>query len=169
MRPRGIAIVGLGFTLRLRFGSRCRLWTLHPTRIEAHARSRLARRAGRRWSPRPRSSSGPLCRPPHDVDLVGPLSPGSGKGQSRVSRACRALGVSGEEAGTDVQSSAAGCRTFGLTIGAFLCSEHLGTSRSLRVRSSWLPLDGGLARPALPQCTVWMNRSASNAFSRSST
>jgi hypothetical protein len=33
--------------------------------------------------PRPRSSSVPSYRPPHDDDLEGPLSPGSGEGQSR--------------------------------------------------------------------------------------
>jgi len=51
--------------------------------IEDHARSRLANRVGRSLSPRPRSPFVPSCRPPHGVDLEGPLSPGSGKGQSR--------------------------------------------------------------------------------------
>ena len=61
---------------------------LHQTRIEVHTRPRCGDRMGRRWPSRPRSSSVPSCRPPHDGDLMGPLSPGSGEGQSRRRTAC---------------------------------------------------------------------------------
>ena len=103
-------------------------------------------------SPRPRSSSVPSCRPPHDVDLVraaDPLSPGSGKGQSREmpSASCARPGERGSEDGRPIKP--AGCRTFGLRIDASSCSRHPGTSRSLRARSWWLPLDGGLTRRSL--------------------
>jgi hypothetical protein len=76
---------------------------VHPTRIEAHVHRRPGAAHGKTWSsPRPRSSSGPSCRPPHDVDLVlvaDPWSPGSGKGRSRKRPSARALTVSERKRG----------------------------------------------------------------------
>jgi len=93
-----LSSVGLGFVLCLRFAVRRRVaWTLHPTPIEAHAWSPIGDPGGEASPPRPRSSSVPSYRPPHDVDLEGPLSPGSGKGQSRERPSALRPGMSERE------------------------------------------------------------------------
>ena len=123
-------------------------------------------------SPRPRSSSVPSCRPPHDVDLVlaaDPLSPGSEKGQSRRKSSARRSRCRERERENGSNQSV---RLPDLRA-PDRCLLALGDARGrrdlVRARSLRLSLDDGLSHPSLPQCIVAMNRSPSNAFSRKST
>ena len=157
----------VGFALRLRFAARCRSWTLHPTRIEAHGRSRGARRSGRRSSPRPRSSSVPSYRPPHDVDLGDSLSPGSGEGQSPCHPVQVTLANVGEKrvrASNQARRAAGPSRSRSIPPRA---RSTRGLAISFELGLVWLPLDDGLTRHSLPQWIGVMNRSTSNALSRS--
>jgi hypothetical protein len=119
---------GLGFALRLGFGSRCRFWTLHSTRIEAHARSRLARRAGRlrllvlEAHPCPRA--GLLMTSISSLRRIRCLQ-ARRRGRVVGSRARDTRDVErGSESTGPIK--ARGCRIFGLTIGASSRSVALG-------------------------------------------
>ena len=119
-------------------------WTLHPTPIEDHARSRLADRVGRSSPPRPRIPFVPSCRPPHGVDLEGPLSPGSGEGQSR--KPSRRDVERGNESACRIKRVS--CRIFGLMTGAFSRSvAHGDDAVSFELDPDWLSLDDGLTHP----------------------
>jgi len=73
------------FALRLRFAVRCSVLDSAPNTYRGSRPVALDDPSGKATTPsRPRSSSVPSHRPPHDVDLEGPLSAGSGEGQSRA-------------------------------------------------------------------------------------
>jgi hypothetical protein len=138
--------------------------TLHQTPIEDHTRSRTANRVGRSLSPRPRSPFVPSCRPPHGVDLEGPLSPGSGEGQSEK-QSRRDVERGSESARPIKRSELPDLRAHD---GCLLALSGARGRRSLvRARSMGLSLDDGLTLPSLPQLTVATKRSISNALPRS--
>src|SRR3990172_7311718 len=138
------------FALRLRFDSRCRVLDSAPNTYRGSRPVALGDTSGKATAPsRPRSSSVPSCRPPHDVDLVG-VRCLQARGRGRVA-SDRAHGArrSREGAGARVQSSAAGCRATALTTGSLLA---LAGARKrcglLELRPLRLPLDDGLTAPA---------------------
>jgi len=116
-------------------------WTLHPTPIEAHARSRRAIRAGRRSPSRPRSSSVPSYRPPHDDrPRLGPLSPGSGKGQSRERPSATRSGISEREREPVSNQAQRAAGPPGTRPGSSGARRRTGTGRSLRAHALAAPV-----------------------------
>ena len=141
--------------------------SLHPTRIEAHARSRLGDASGEALPPRPRSSSVPSYRPPHGDDLEGSLSPGSGEGQSgkRSSARRSRWGDRERERGSNQGMGLPDLRAHDRCLLALAGAR--GRRDLVRARSLRLSLDDGLPHPSLPQLTVAAKRSISNALPRS--
>ena len=119
------------------------LCTQHVSRITPAS----AMRAGRLRSPsRPRSSSVPSCRPPHERRARGAVVSRLGRGaESQASRASRGSFCSWSEGG--IQSKQAGCRASGSR--SFAGCVLVGTGFTTRSPSSsavrWLPLDDGLS------------------------
>ena len=168
-RDAWLASTGLGFALRLGFPVRCRSGDPAPNTYRGSRPIASCDASGKAAAPsRPRSSCVPSCRPPHDDrPRSGPLSPGSGEGQSRQRPSARTLVAVGAGAGARVQSSAVGCQATGLTTVVLLALCGARERGGLgELRPSRLPLDGGLTALPLPQFPVAAKRSRSNAFPR---
>ena len=154
--------------LRLRFPALVqRSETLHPTRIEAHARSRWAMRAGRLWLRGLEAHPCPRTGLLMTADLEGPLSPGSGEGQSRKRSSTRrsrcrererergsnqSVGLPDLRAHDRCRLALAGAR---------------GRRDLVRARSLAALVGRRAPAPSLPQLTVAAKRSISNALPRS--